>query len=453
MISFEEYIKKVEERIKKYIPPRSEWGPVEKALYGVKDIYGVDPKEARELRFKAIKFQFSRQYEQNRFYRKLCKSQNIAPDDIKTEDDFKKIPLLEDRFFKSYPEGRDFAFWIANIYTGDLPEIFINKRNPRIDDVLREFNRRGLKIFYSSGTSGRHTFIPRDKKTFNRTIYGAAKGFASMAYPNLDFERVRGYISLYAKNINLFAGIMGGMLFDLLEHVDYGIVLNIEVTTNMLRAAMRGRQNPIIRLASLYIDWRRTKKFVRWLKERHSNKDDIALLGAPFFLNHIMNLLEKKGMSFDFGERSFIVTGGGWKVRENVRITTKEFREKAERVLGIPQTNCLDAYGMVEGNGFAFHCPEGHYLHLPYSFYYPMIIGKDGEKIEYGETGRFAFLDALADSYPGFIISGDEVKLLEHCPVCDRPGPVLEPEIKRARGEEIRGCAEEVRRMLSIGSR
>ena len=453
MISFEEYIKKVEERIKKYIPPRSEWGPVEEALYGVKDIYGVDPKEARELRFKAIKFQFSRQYEQNRFYRKLCRSQNIAPDDIKTEDDFKKIPLLEDRFFKSYPEGRDFAFWIANIYTGDLPEIFINKRNPRIDDVLREFNRRGLKIFYSSGTSGRHTFIPRDEKTFNRTIYGAAKGFASMAYPNLDFERVRGYISLYAKNINLFAGIMGGMLFDLLEHVDYGIVLNIEVTTNMLQAAMRGRQNPIIRLASLYIDWRRTKKFVRWLKERHSNKDDIALLGAPFFLNHIMNLLEKKGMSFDFGEKSFIVTGGGWKVRENVRITTKEFREKAERVLGIPQTNCLDAYGMVEGNGFAFHCPEGHYLHLPYSFYYPMVIGKDGEKIEYGETGRFAFLDALADSYPGFIISGDEVKLLEHCPVCDRPGPVLEPEVKRARGEEVRGCAEEIRRMLSIGSR
>jgi len=453
MISFEEYIKKVEERIKKYIPPRSEWGPVEEALYGVKDIYGVDPKEARELRFKAIKFQFSRQYEKNRFYRKLCKSQNISPSDIKSEDDFKKIPLLEDRFFKSYPEGRDFAFWIANIYTGDLPEIFINKRNPRIDDVLREFNGRGLKIFYSSGTSGRHTFIPRDEKTFNRTIYGAAKGFASMAYPNLDFERVRGYLSLYAKNTNLFAGIMGGMLSGLLEHVDYGIVLNIEVTTNMLRAAMRGRQNPIIRLASLYIDWRRTKKFVRWLKERHSNKDDIALLGAPFFLNHIMNLLEKKGMSFDFGERSFIVTGGGWKVRENVRITTKEFREKAERVLGIPQTNCLDAYGMVEGNGFAFHCPEGHYLHLPYSFYYPMIIGKDGEKIEYGETGRFAFLDALADSYPGFIISGDEVKLLEHCPVCDRPGPVLEPEIKRARGEEIRGCAEEVRRMLSIGSR
>ncbi|MDD5779237.1 MAG: hypothetical protein PHU95_07290, partial [Candidatus Thermoplasmatota archaeon] len=68
----------------------------------------------------------------------------------------------------------------------------------------------------------------------------------------------------------------------------------------------------------------------------------------------------------------------------------------------------------------------------------------------YNEWGRFAFLDPLAESYPGFIISGDKVLLLEHCPVCDRPGPVLEPEIKRARGEEMRGCAEEMRRVLSM---
>jgi len=39
--------------------------------------------------------------------------------------------------------------------------------------------------------------------------------------------------------------------------------------------------------------------------------------------------------------------------------------------------------------------------------------------------------------------------MYEHCPVCDRPGPVLEPEIHRATGEEARGCAEEVRRALA----
>ena len=451
-VSFDDYIKKFDRLESRYIPPKEKWLPPDEALYGVKDIYRVPLEKAKKLRFKAIKYTFKHHYENNKFYRNLCKEKNVSPDDIKSEEDFLKIPLLPDKFFKNYPEGKEFAFWIANIYTGELPSIFIKKKNPKIDDIIREFNRKGLRIAYSSGTSGRHTFIPRDERTFNRAVYGGAKGFVSMAYPRWDFDKIHGYLSLYARNINLFAGMMGGIFTDMLKYIDYGFVLNIEVTTDILQAAMRGRRNILIRLASLYIDWRRTRKFIEWLKERDRDKDDIALLGAPFFLNHIMSLLEKKGLSFDFGDKSFVVTGGGWKIRENVRITTKEFRDRVEKVLGIPHTNCLDAYGMVEGNGFMFHCPEGHYLHIPYSYYYPIIIGKDGEPAGYGETGRFAFLDALATSYPGFIISGDEVKLLEHCPVCDRPGPVLEPEIKRAKGEEVRGCAEEVRRMLSIGS-
>ena len=82
MASFEDYIKKFEKQISKYIVPQSEWGPVEKAVYGVRDFYRVDPKEANELRFKSIKFQFKRQYEMNTFYRNLCKNRNISPDDI-----------------------------------------------------------------------------------------------------------------------------------------------------------------------------------------------------------------------------------------------------------------------------------------------------------------------------------------------------------------------------------
>jgi len=78
-----------------------------------------------------------------------------------------------------------------------------------------------------------------------------------------------------------------------------------------------------------------------------------------------------------------------------------------------------------------------------------MVLDEEFKQVEYGEWGRFAFLDAAAMSYPGFIVTGDQVRLLEHCPVCDRPGPVLEPEVKRAPGEEIRGCAEEMRSMLS----
>jgi len=124
-----------------------------------------------------------------------------------------------------------------------------------------------------------------------------------------------------------------------------------------------------------------------------------------------------------------------------------------KKTLGIPENFCLDIYGMVEGNGWMVHCPEGHFLHAPYTYYKPLVVDDELKPVGYEEWGRFAFLDATAYSYPGFIVSGDKVRLLERCPVCDRPGPVLDPEIKRAKGEEIRGCGEEVRRMLSTETR
>jgi hypothetical protein len=104
---------------------------------------------------------------------------------------------------------------------------------------------------------------------------------------------------------------------------------------------------------------------------------------------------------------------------------------------------------MVEGNGWMVQCPEGHYLHAPYSYYKPLVLDEEYKPLAYGQWGRFAFLDAAAWSYPGFIITGDTARLLERCPVCHRPGPVLEPEVRRATGEEMRGCGEEVRRMVT----
>ena len=80
-----------------------------------------------------------------------------------------------------------------------------------------------------------------------------------------------------------------------------------------------------------------------------------------------------------------------------------------------------------------------------------MVIDENGEEVAEGEEGRFAFLDSLALSYPGFIVTGDKVRLLNECPACGREGPVLEPEVTRVKGEEIRGCAEEMRRILLEG--
>jgi hypothetical protein len=83
---------------------------------------------------------------------------------------------------------------------------------------------------------------------------------------------------------------------------------------------------------------------------------------------------------------------------------------------------------------------EGHYKHIP-PVIYPIVLDEDLQPIKYNEYGRFAFIDPLPLTYPGFIITGDRVKLLERCPKCNRQGPVLDVEVTRMPGVEGRGCA------------
>ena len=363
-------------------------------------------------------------------------------------DDFNKIPLIPDKFFKTYPAGKEFAMWLATIYTGEIPQIKV-KNNDSYDDIINKFNSAGLEISYSSGTSGRHTFIPRDKRTFYDAEYAIAKSIITMIYPVWDYN-LYGYLLMPNPfKTNVFAGKVCRVYFDAIK--DVKVALDRELTTDIIQAAMQNNlKGRIIRFAMQRENKKMINKIINWLREHHEKGNKIAMVGAPFILYFVMEELEKNEEYFEFGEESGIVTGGGWKIYEDKRISVKEFREKVEKVLGIPHQNCLDLYGMVEGNGWMVHCPEGHYLHVPTTYYHGMVIDENGEEVAYGEKGRFAFLDGLAMSYPGFIISGDEVRMYEECPACHRQTPVLEPEVKRAKGDEMRGCAEEMRRVLAM---
>ncbi|HDN51147.1 MAG TPA: hypothetical protein ENG06_05170 [Thermoplasmatales archaeon] len=446
MITFEEYVKDFNAAAQKYIP--SSFTPSEEGVFKPKDFFNTPEKEANEYKFKAIKYAFKHHYENNTFYHKFCRENNVTPDDIKGIDDFGKIPLIPDKFFKTYPTGNEFAMWLASIYTGDLPNIVINKNDDH-DAILNKFNSAGLHISYSSGTSGRHTFIPRDQRTFYDTEYAFAKSVVSMLYPFYEYE-LHSYVMMpNPLKTNVFAGKVCSIVFDVIKHQQ--VSLDRELSADLVRAAMQQNlKGKLIRYGMKKAREKMVSKMIRWTRERYKNGDKIAFLGAPFILYFVMQELQKNGESFDFGEKGAVVTGGGWKIFENQRLAVEEFRKMAEETLGIPPEQCLDLYGMVEGNGWMVHCPEGHYLHVPNTYYHVMVLDENGEQVAPGEKGRFAFLDGVAMSYPGFIISGDEVRMLERCPVCDRTTPVLEPEVKRVAGAEMRGCAEEMRRVMSM---
>jgi hypothetical protein len=155
--------------------------------------------------------------------------------------------------------------------------------------------------------------------------------------------------------------------------------------------------------------------------------------------------MEEEGIKFHFKD-GFSGYGGGWKTLEGENISSKEFREKINEYFGIPEKNCRDIYGMSEGSMLSADC-EFHYKHIP-CFAQLYVLDEEMNPLPYGEYGGFAFLDPLPNSFPGFIISGDQVKLLEHCPGCDRPGPVLGPKISRLEGAEPKGCAQVMAKVM-----
>jgi len=447
---FGDYMDEVESYLRGYIPPKNTWTPADEALYGPRNLFTIPVADAEVMQFKAIRFAFDRHYTNNTMYRGFCQEHGVSPDDIKTIEDLDRIPLISDRFFKEYPAGRDMATWLGNVHTGELPRIVIKGQAPTFDEVVNAFNAAGMAVAHSSGTGGRHTVIPRDRRTFLAAEYAAAKSAAIMFYPEWD-HAAYGYLLMpNPRKTNVFAGKVCGVYFDIIQDVQ--VAIDREISADVMQIVMSGQKglrSTVIRFINRLASARLVDRIIRWLEYHAKAKNNITLVGAPYLLWAVMNKLQQRGRSFDFGEQGAIVTGGGWKIFENERMPVADFRRQVGEVLGIQDQYCLDVYGMVEGNGWMIHCPEGHYLHAPYSYYKPLVLDEEYKPLGYGQWGRFAFLDAVAHSYPGFIVTGDTARLLQRCPVCDRPGPVLEPEIQRVSGEEMRGCGEEVRRMVA----
>ena len=449
-MGFTTYINDFDRLTSKYVPRGNDWTPSEQAVCGVADPFRVPVEEADSLRFKAIKYQFSRHFEKNRIYRRYCRQNNIMPDDIRSIDDLDRVPLIPTDFFKDHPRGKDFALWLANLYTGDVPRVHIHGKNPSYDSVIEAFNSTGMATMYSSGTGGRHTFVPRDMRSFNLNEYALSKNAISMFYPHWT-PNMKGYLMLPNPfKTNLFAGRLATVFFDVMTKVD--VAIDRTINTELIRRSMVKEKDLRAKFTRALSGWTYRKtvdNIINWLEENDRQKNDVAIVGAPYLLHSAILKLKEEGRTFDFSGRGIVLTGGGWKVHEHRRMPEKEFRKELEETLGIEQDRCLDLYGMVEGNGWMTQCPEGHHLHIPTTYLHPMVLDEEYKPVGYGEYGRFAFLDGSMYGYPGFVITGDRVKMLECCPHCGRPGPVLEPGVTRISGKDGRGCSDEVRSIIS----
>jgi len=430
-------------RLEKFIAPEESWTPVEKALF-IPDFFFSNYEKNQDLLFPAIKYSFKHHFDNNALYRRLCEINKITPDVVKSMDDLKKIPLVPDTFFKDYPEGKGFLNWLDNIFTASTPIPSFKTDVPSHDDIIEEYSRRGISIMFTSGTSGRFSFIPRDTGSWDRLKYSAMRSFVEL----MDYNQNDTVVLLIPdpRLTNLTIASLFGIAFDLYNLENIHIALeNTKITTQFLRmqrAEAIGIREKIkakaISKLSPIVQKKSDLRMINVLEDTEKEGKRVNIAGPPFWLDRIMERMKKEGRAVNLPD-SQVLTGGGWKAEEDKRTPEEIFREKVEEVLGIPQNRYHDVYAMSECSSVFLSC-EGHYKHVPPTII-PLVLDEELNPIGYNEYGRFAFIDPIPKSYPGFIVTGDKIKLLERCPVCNREGPVIDIEVTRMPGSEGRGCA------------
>jgi hypothetical protein len=179
-------------------------------------------------------------------------------------------------------------------------------------------------------------------------------------------------------------------------------------------------------------------KIINQLKKSTSAGQKVFLFGAPYQFKELIGMISKKEGSVPLKQGSFMLTGGGWKSFEGEKIDRETLVKMISEVFDVPDKFIVDGYSMTEINGTLAICEEGRF-HLP-PVIEPVILDEnlvpqEGKDLK----GAFGFLDPFALSYPGFIISGDNVRMVdEKCP-CGMYGPAF-LEVGRSPGREVKGC-------------
>jgi phenylacetate-coenzyme A ligase PaaK-like adenylate-forming protein len=166
----------------------------------------------------------------------------------------------------------------------------------------------------------------------------------------------------------------------------------------------------------------------------------VRLLGFPAFIAEALEYYySTKKKTLKFHPRSFLMTGGGWKKREDKKVSRAEFVQFIHDMSDVPHSNVRDLFGMVEHGVPYVECSLGN-MHVPI---YAKISIKDPRTLQnlpYGEVGLPNFITPYLHSYPSISILVNDFAFLEPGCSCGLKGEVLRI-VGRAGTTKHVGCA------------
>lgn len=342
---------------------------------------------------------FLHHYKNNLIFKNFCEFQGFTPSALKNYDDIKKIPFLIVTFFKR--------------------EKSISVPDSEIELILS-----------SSGTGGTKSATYLDGKSLARIKKILNNCFSS--YKMVDYEKKVNYLMF---------------TYDIKYAKEIGTAFSDEQLTNLTKInncfyVLKFDKNK----KSFYPDF---EGAYRALKRFSKEKLPLRILGFPAFFYEFFELFGSKGKeSFNFGNDSFIITGGGWKTHGEKEIERSEFKKNISEWLGIPYKNMRDLFGMVEHGIPYIECEEENF-HIPI---YSRIIARDPltlEPLPSGSKGLLQFITPYINSFPAISILSTDFGIIHKVICrCQRNSPVFSF-LGRAGLKKHKGCAITALELLS----
>lgn len=434
----------------------------------------LDERHAKQTRERAIALCHQHYFAAIPYYRRVAERMGVGS--TASYDTIVEQTLVPDDIFKSYParlldEGRydEMTRWIGQISSYAIE---VDTREVHsVDEWLVALERAGLRLVFSSGTSGHISFVPRDDRTWRAftelpflhvaahlgdrgllpawkvTLLRAAGDHLSPStYASL--VQRHGLRSLDGFFFNFSGGnqgvqLVGQELGRLTRSAHFLYPRKMSATA--VRAIVRGPRNDRERAAvdELLETTVRKKsenyeRLIRELEQAAGRRHRVVLFGTPALMMELVDQVRSRAKLLPLPRGSSISYGGGWKSLAGQRIPEAELNRRLSETFGLPLGAISEGYSMTEINGLCPKCAAGRF-HVP-PFLEAVVYGEDLTPLHGTDVrGTLGILDPFATSYPGFVLTGDNVRLLRSPCECGLPGPTI-LRVERSPGKEVKGC-------------
>jgi phenylacetate-coenzyme A ligase PaaK-like adenylate-forming protein len=367
----------------------------ESAMNATDQLFDTDPFDfsdaSRELFMQSFRDCAQIHYQHNALLRGLWQEAGLQPQDLRSELDLQRMPMLMVNLFKEH-----------ELMTGPPEDIVLN--------------------LTSSGTGGQKSQIFLDQASLARV-----KKLAWEVHAYL------GMVSEEAVNYLCFT-------------YDPRVATNLGTAfTDELLTGFTGKKE-----VYYAIQWNEAKQdFFLNVEGVIATLQRFAADGAPTrilgFPAHLYKIIKDHDLHVTLPANSWVQTGGGWKGFVNEEVPKEKFRSFIAERLGIPEANVRDLFGMVEHGIPYVDCERGR-LHVPNYARVFIRSPRDLSLLPEGETGLMQFVCSYISSYPSISLLTSDYGKLGRCD-CGRAGHTLEI-TGRAGVQKHKGCALTASKLL-----